>query len=151
MSMFGGIDASASGLTAERLRMDVISNNIANVNTTRSDDGRAYRRRYVVFEPREPKGQDFESFLRRGIMNPKKPEAGDGVRAVRIESDNTQGPLVYDPGHPDANADGYVERPNVNIVTEMVDMITASRAYEANVTSINAAKSMAMKALEIGK
>ena len=80
-----------------------------------------------------------------------KLEAGDGVRAVGIEADRTQGPLVYDPGNPDANAQGYVERPNVNIVSEMVDMITASRAYEANTTTINAAKSMAMKALDIGK
>ena len=80
-----------------------------------------------------------------------KLEAGDGVRATRIESDNTQGPLVYDPGHPDANADGYVERPNINVVAEMVDMITASRAYEANTTTINAAKSMVTKALEMGK
>ena len=73
------------------------------------------------------------------------------MRAVGIEADHTQGPLVYDPGNPDANAQGYVERPNVNIVSEMVDMITASRAYEANTTTINAAKSMAMKALDIGK
>ena len=78
-------------------------------------------------------------------------QTSEGVRAVAIEEDTQQGPLVYDPGHPDANADGYVEKPNVNIVNEMVDMITAQRAYEANSTAINAAKTMAMKALEIGK
>ena len=76
---------------------------------------------------------------------------GEGVRAVSIMEDNTQGPLVYEPGHPDANADGYVEKPNVNIVNEMVDMITAQRAYEANSTAINAAKAMATKVLEIGR
>ena len=149
MGMFLGIDAAASGLTAERLRMDVISNNIANANTTRAQGGGAYHRRYVVFQPREKgNGIGFEAFLARASdrMRP-----GDGVRAVSIQSDRTQGPLVYDPGHPDANADGYVERPNINIVQEMVDMITASRAYEANVTAINAAKGMAQNALNIGK
>lgn len=150
MSMFGGIDASASGLTAERLRMDVISNNIANVNTTRTDGGGPYQRKYVVFRPRENSGAEFAGAL-SNAMNSNLPQTGDGVRAVGIVADTTQGHLVYDPGHPDANADGYVELPNVNIVTEMVDMITASRAYEANVTAVNAAKSMANKALEIGK
>lgn len=147
MSMFLGIDAAASGLTAERLRMDVISNNIANANTTRTQEGGAYHRRYVVFEPRAKSGNSFSSFLQRSV---NKLEAGDGVRAVSIGTDDTQGPLVYDPGHPDANAQGYVERPNVNIVAEMVDMITASRAYEANTTTITAAKSMVTKALEMG-
>ena len=147
MSMFGGIDASASGLTAERLRMDVISNNIANANTTRSLDGGPYHRSYVVFQPRERGQEDFASTLRQKLDG----QAGNGVRALSIEEDRTQGPLSYDPGHPDANADGYVERPNVNIVQEMVDMITASRAYEANVTAINSAKGMAQNALNIGK
>ena len=147
MSMFLGIDAAASGLTAERLRMDVISNNIANANTTRTQEGGAYHRRYVVFEPRAKSGNSFSSFLQRSV---NKLEAGDGVRAVSIGTDDTQGPLVYDPGHPDENGQGYVERPNVNIVAEMVDMITASRAYEANTTTINAAKSMVTKALEMG-
>ena len=149
MGLFLGIDASASGLTAERLRMDVISNNIANANTTRTDRGGAYHRRYVVFEPRTREPRSFEQTLKRAIGLSK--ETGEGVRAVQIAEDDTQGPLVYDPGHPDANADGYVEKPNVNIVTEMVDMITAQRAYEANSTAINAAKAMASKALEIGK
>ncbi|MBQ1417051.1 MAG: flagellar basal body rod protein FlgC [Selenomonas sp.] len=148
MSMFLGIDAAASGLTAERLRMDVISNNIANANTTRTTEGGAYHRRYVIFEPRTKTAGPFQSFL-QSSMN--KLQAGDGVRATRIERDETQGPLVYDPGHPDANADGYVERPNINVVAEMVDMITASRAYEANTTTINAAKAMVTKALDMGK
>lgn len=148
MSMFLGIDAAASGLTAERLRMDVISNNIANANTTRTAEGGAYHRRYVVFEPRVSGNNSFSSFLQKSA---NKLAAGDGVRAVRIGTDDTQGPLAYEPGHPDANAQGYVERPNVNIVSEMVDMITASRAYEANTTTINAAKAMVTKALDMGK
>lgn len=145
-----GIDASASGLSAEKLRMDVIANNIANANTTRTREGGAYRRRYVVFEPRDQKeGRlKFPNLLEKTI---EKLRVGEGVRAVRIEADESQGPLVYDPGHPDANAEGYVERPNVNIVAEMVDMITASRAYEANTTAISAAKSMFTKALDMGK
>lgn len=148
MSMFLGIDAAASGLTAERLRMDVISNNIANANTTRTTEGGAYHRRYVVFEPRMKGESSFASFLEK---SKNKLSAGSGVRATRIEADNEQGPLVYDPSHPDADANGYVERPNVNIVSEMVDMITASRAYEANTTTIQAAKSMVTKALDMGK
>ena len=148
MSMFLGIDAAASGLTAERLRMDVISNNIANANTTRTAEGGAYHRRFVVFEPRENTDGAFSSFLQKSV---NKLKAGDGVRAIGIEADPSQGPLVYDPGHADANALGYVERPNVNIVAEMVDMITASRAYEANTTTVNAAKSMVAKALDMGK
>ena len=148
MSMFMGIDTAASGLTAERLRMDVISNNIANANTTRTERGGAYHRRFVVFEPRGTGKKTFNDFLEKSL---NKLKAGEGVRAVMIREDNEQGPLVYDPGHPDANAEGYVERPNVNVVAEMVDMITASRASEANATSIHAAKAMYSKALEIGK
>ncbi|MDR3563811.1 MAG: flagellar basal body rod protein FlgC [Negativicutes bacterium] len=144
MSMFGAIDASASGLTAERLRMDVISNNLANANTTRTADGGAYRRQMVVFQSRDggsPFGQMLSSQL----------SAGSGVRVVGIVKDNSPFRKVYDPNHPDANKDGYVDMPNVNMVSEMVDMMTATRAYEANVTAVNAAKSMAMKALEIGR
>lgn len=149
MGMFLGIDASASGLTAERLRMDVISNNIANANTTRTERGGAYHRRFVVFEPREREPKAFEQTLMRAIGLTR--HTGEGVRAVSIMEDDMQGPLVYEPGHPDANADGYVEKPNVNIVNEMVDMITAQRAYEANSTAITAAKAMATKVLEIGR
>ncbi len=147
MGMFMGIDTAASGLTAERLRMDVISNNIANANTTRTENGGAYRRRYVVFSPRTREPMSFEQALSKATGGKKS--VGEGVRAVAIMEDQQQGPMVYEPGHPDANADGYVEKPNVNIVSEMVDMITAHRAYEANTTSINAAKAMFSKALEI--
>ena len=151
MGMFLGIDTAASGLTAERLRMDVISNNIANANTTRTREGGAYHRRYVVFTPRTKPEKPFEKFLHMSLGKHKELKAGEGVRAVSINRDEEDGPLVYDPGHPDANADGYVEHSNVNIVAEMVDMITASRAYEANTAVINAAKSMATKALDMGR
>lgn len=144
MGMFGSIDAAASGLTAERLRMDVISNNIANVNTTRTAEGGAYRRQMVTFAPRGNEGS-FAKILSKNL------DAGSGVRVVGISKDDSPTRKVYDPAHPDANQEGYVEMPNVNIVTEMVDMIGATRAYEANVTVLNAAKSMALKALEIGK
>lgn len=147
MSMFGAIDAAASGLTAERLRMDVISNNIANANTTRTAEGGAYRRKVVVFEPRSEETSKFAQVL----ANETEQQSGQGVRVTGIVADNSPLRTVYNPGHPDANQDGYVEMPNLNIVTEMVDMITASRAYEANVTAVNSAKSMAMKALDIGK
>ena len=144
MGLFQAIDASASGMTAERLRMDVISNNIANANTTRTAEGGPYRRQMVVFEPRS--GQ--ASF---GQMLSQQMDTGTGVRVTGITKDTAPFKLMYDPNHPDANREGYVEMPNVTIVSEMVDMITASRAYEANVTAANAAKSMAMKALDIGK
>ena len=145
IGMFGAIDAAASGLTAERLRMDVISNNIANVNTTRTAEGGAYRRQMVIFAPMA-NGTNFAQVLSERL------DAGNGgVRVMGISKDNSPTHKLYDPAHPDANKDGYVEMPNVNIVTEMVDMITATRAYEANVTVLNAAKSMALKALEIGK
>ena len=144
MGLFGAIDASASGLTAERLRLDVISNNIANANTTRTVEGGPYRRHMVVFEPREGTAsfsQDFSQHI----------DSGNGVRAVGITKDTSPTRRVYDPNHPDADANGYVEMPNINIVSEMVDMMTATRAYEANVTAVNAAKTMALKALDIGR
>lgn len=143
MGMFGAIDAAASGMTAERLRLDVISNNIANVNTTRTAEGGPYRRQFVTFEPRGGEGLFSNSLKRQLQLN--------GVRVTGISKDEAPPRMVYEPGHPDADADGYVKMPNINIVTEMVDMITASRAYEANVTSVNVAKNMMLKALEIGK
>jgi flagellar basal-body rod protein FlgC len=124
--------------------MDVISNNIANVNTTRTAEGGPYRRQLVVFQPRT----DNNSF---GQLLAQQLEPGQGVRVVGIVKDASPLRKVYDPNHPDANTEGYVDLPNINIVSEMVDMMTATRAYEANVTAVNAAKSMAMKALEIGR
>lgn len=148
MRIFQAIETSASALTAERLRMDIIANNIANVNTTRTPEGGPYRRQYPVFAVRENievngPGSFFD-FLRQ-------PQVTNGVRVVGIFEDQTPPRMVYNPNHPDANADGYVAMPNIDIVTEMVDMISAARAYEANVTVINEAKAMALKALEIGR
>lgn len=148
MGIFTAINTAASGLTAERFRMDVISNNIANVNATRTPEGGPYRRQMVVFEPRDG-GSSFASIMSKKVG--ANAQTDEGVRVIGIVKSREPFKTVYDPGHPDANQDGYVEMPNVNVVTEMVDMITATRAYEANVTTINTAKSMAMKALEIGK
>lgn len=144
MGMFRAIDTSASGLTAERLRMDVISNNIANVNTTRTEDGNPFRRKMVIFEARNAHGK--RPFMDR--INPQEP--GKGVRVNAIMEDMTPFKMEFDPNHPDADAEGYVRRPNINIVHEMVDMITATRAYEANVTCINSAKDITNAALNIG-
>lgn len=146
MNLFSSMDTSASGLTAERVRMDVISQNIANVNTTRTSQGGPYRRKLVVLKEIQP--DNFESILDKV----KGKYSGKGVEVVQI-SEDVQTPLrrVYDPGHPDADQNGYVEYPNVNIVSEMVDMISATRAYEANVTAFNASKAMFQKSLEIGR
>ena len=146
MNLFRSMDISASGLTAERVRMDVISQNIANVNTTRTSQGGPYRRKLVVLKEIQP--DSFESILDKV----KGKYSGKGVEVVQIAEDD-QTPLreVYDPGHPDADQNGYVEYPNVNIVSEMVDMISATRAYEANVTAFNASKAMFQKSLEIGR
>lgn len=147
MGFLNSLDIGASGLTAQRLRMDTISQNIANVNTTRTENGTPYRRRDVVFEERTGTNS-FASALSNAT---DKLNSGEGVRVTKIAEDSSEFKRVYDPGHPDADADGYVSMPNVDIVTEMVNMISATRSYEANVTSINATKSMALKALEIGK
>ena len=146
MSFFGSLDTSASGLTAQQLRLDVISQNIANVNTTRTESGGAYKRKSVIFEEIQNEAGSFSS-----ILNKKKQDGNNGVRVARIVEDQTQGTIVYDPSHPDANEQGYVEMSNVNIVDEMVNMISASRSYEANVNSFNSTKAMFTKALEIGK
>jgi flagellar basal-body rod protein FlgC len=138
---------SASALTAERLRMDVISNNIANANTTRTMQGGPYIRERVVFAPRFDPATDFAPLI--PTMTPEGLPVG--VRVTAIEKDPSPPKMVYDPGNPDANAEGYVAFPNVNVVNEMVDMISATRAYEANITAFNATKSMALQALSIGK
>mgnify|MGYP001413458083 CR=1 FL=1 len=144
MSMFKAMDISASGLTAQRFRMDVIAENIANMDTTRTENGEPYRRRVTVFE--QQPGESFSSYLSSAAS-----DASGGVRVAGVVEDPSALKLEYDPENPDANEEGYVEKPNVDVVTEMVDMISASRSYEANVTAINASKDMCMKALEIGR
>jgi len=140
---------SASALTAQRLRMDVISSNIANAETTRASmsNGVAvpYKRKMVVLEPNKT---SFSTMLQNQMRGGG---SGDGVRVTEIREDQSPFKPVYDPTHPDANAEGYVFMPNVDIAKEMVDMISASRSYEANVTALNSTKAMISKALEIGK
>ena len=152
MGIFSNINIAASGLTAQRTRLDVIANNIANVNTTRTTEGGPFRRSRVVFRPRVGQPYWRGPFLPPSLDN----GVGRGVRIVEIQKDYDAKPrLVYDPTHPDAVKSGprkgYVEFPNVNVVNEMVDMISASRSYEANVAIINGSKSMFLKALEIGR
>ena len=150
MGMFDAMEVSASGLTAERMRMDVVAENLANANTTRGVDGQPYRRKEVVLQTAE--GGGFQSALRSAAGNLPgmgSSQADGGVQVAGIAQDPSQPRMVYDPGHPDANAQGYVAMPNVNPVTEMVDLISASRAYEANVTAMQAAKTLFNKTLEL--
>jgi flagellar basal-body rod protein FlgC len=146
MSFFNSINVSASGLTAERLRMDLISENIANANVTRTAAGTPYRRKVPVF--RAQTGDSFEQLLNVASGNLS---SGDGVEIASIVEDQSPFKKEYNPQHPDADADGYVSLPNVEVVNEMINLISASRAYEANITAVNTTKAMAMKALEIGK
>ncbi|MGL4799018.1 MAG: flagellar basal body rod protein FlgC [Cellulosilyticaceae bacterium] len=142
MAFFGSMDIAASGMTAQRLRLDVVTQNLTNVNTTRTPEGGPYKRKAVIFES-IPVANSFGAVL--GQQQTK------GVRVSEVVSDNKPFPIVYNPTHPDADENGYVEMPNVNQIDEMTNMVSASRAYEANVTAFNTMKSMATKALEIGK
>jgi flagellar basal-body rod protein FlgC len=146
MSLFGGLEISASGLTAERLRMDVTAENLANAQTTRGANGQAYRRKEVVLQ--EAPGS-FGASLSAAMGGSGNGSSG-GVHVAGIVQDTTT-PLkrVYDPGHPDADAQGYVSMPNVDTVTEMVDLISAQRAYEANVTAMQSAKQMFSRTLDL--
>jgi flagellar basal-body rod protein FlgC len=146
MDLFKSMAISGSALTAERLRLDIIANNLANANTTRTAEGGPYRRQMAIFAPR---GEQVQWMYPGVESNP--PFRGKGVRVAGIVQDTAPFKRVYDPGHPDADASGYVSYPNVNVVTEMVDLMAATRAYEANVSAITAARSMAERALEIGK
>jgi flagellar basal-body rod protein FlgC len=145
MSMFGGMEISASALTAQRLRMNVTAENLANAETTKGADGNPYRRKEVVLQSVASGG--FGAQL--GAAMGKSGVAPGGVEAAAITEDPTDGKLVYDPSHPDADAQGYVRMPNVDTVTEMTDLIDAQRSYEANVTAMSAAKQMFSKTLEI--
>lgn len=149
---FSAIETSASALTAERLRMDVISNNIANANTTRTVNGGPYQRQMVMLQARP----SFADVMRQqsgtaAAGTDSFDQVGRGVRVVQVVHDQRPFKLKYDPTHPDADANGYVQLPNVETVTEMVDLISASRAYEANVTALNAFKAMVSTALQIGR
>lgn len=143
MDIFTALHISTTGLTAQRTTMNVIASNLANVNTTHTRDGVPYRRKIALMHARPV--NDFDAVLSN--------QAGalSGVRIDEIVEEMTPFRRIYEPGHPDADADGYVSYPNVNVVTETTDMMMARRAYEANVTAISAAKKMALKALEIGR
>ncbi len=143
MSFLKSLNISGSGLTSQRLRMDVISENIANIDTTRTENGGPYRRKMVVLSSTS----GFKNML---IKNLNDYEAG-GVEVTEITEDQSEFKLVYDPEHPDADENGYVSMPNVDSLKETVDMMEAYRAYQANVTALNTTKQMAVKALEIGR
>ena len=154
MAFFDAMNISATGLTAQRLRMDVISENIANVNTTRTLQGGPYRRKTVLFS--EIQETPFGAMLADtfdGELSGTRRRAplGMGVRVQDVVQDFAPGPMVYDPAHPDANVDGYVEMPNINIVEEMVNMISASRSYEANITAINTSRTMMDRTMELAR
>jgi flagellar basal-body rod protein FlgC len=165
IDMFSGLSISASALRAQRVRQNVIASNLANAETTRTKEGGPYKRQFVIL--RENKAEPEQRFVfgsekmqgftthDNHIRIPApglpidKDHIGSGVEVASIEQDQTPAKLVYDPSHPDADAQGYVAMPNVNVVQEMTDMITATRSYEASVTAMNSTKSMLMKALEI--
>ncbi|MCL2840821.1 MAG: flagellar basal body rod protein FlgC [Defluviitaleaceae bacterium] len=152
MSFFNTMNIAATGLTAQRLRMDIIAENIANVNTTRTADGGPYRRKTVIFEEirdNDPFSMVFGSIF-GGRDNIPAPQ-GMGVRVHSIREDSSPGLLSFDPTHPDADEYGYVRLPNVNIVEEMVNMISASRSYEANITAMQNARTLTQRTLEIGQ
>lgn len=154
MSIFSSLDTSASALTAQRLRMDVISSNMANVDTTRGrlvgGKWEPYRRKMVILQP---KNESFSSALQSAMNTTGTDFAGNGGVIVSNIQEDTTTPfkMEYDPGNPDANQNGYVRLPNVDPLREMTDLVSATRSYEANVTALNASKGMMIKALEIGK
>lgn len=137
MSFNAGFNIAASGLSAQRARLNVVSSNLANAETTRTEEGGPYIRKQAIFQT---KNAGFEDEMDQAMQ---------GVEMTEIADDQTPTRWVWDPGHPDANAEGYVEYPNVNVVEEMADMIVASRSYEANVTSFQTLKQMAQRALQI--
>jgi len=145
MDFFNSIQTSSSGLSAQRLRMNLISGNLANVNTTRTAEGGAYRRKEAIFS-----AQSINSTFNK-ILTDRQKSQFSGVRVDRVYEDPAPPVMKYAPSHPDANEKGYVAMPNINPMEEMVNMISATRGFEANVTAIKAAKDMALKALQIGR
>lgn len=145
MAFLRSLDISSSALTAQSLRMDVVAENVANITTTRDADGETYRRRFVIFQERER--PVFSQALNNSIAG----TIGDGVRVTEILEDPSEFKIEYNPTHPDADEFGYVRLPNVDLATEMVDMMESTRSYEASITVYNSTKNMAMSALDIGK
>ncbi|MEK6590108.1 MAG: flagellar basal body rod protein FlgC [Nitrospinota bacterium] len=143
MDFLISLKVSASGLTAQRTRMDIIASNLANINTTRTPEGGPYRKKSPV----------FTAVISGNLSDASRLQVADNLREVRVTDiveDRREPKMVFDPSHPDANTGGYVAMPNVNLMEEMVDMISATRAYEANITAISNSKSMAQRALDIG-
>ena len=159
MSTYSSIEVSASGMSAERLAMDVIANNLANANTTRTPEGGSFKRQLIVFAQKQDATQNADPYdpIPDDTTSSSDPTGGDpngsraGVEAVAIVPDTSPDRLIYDPTHPDADAQGYVHMPNVDVVKEMVDMIAASRAYQANVTAIQESRSMGNAAMNLLK
>ena len=148
MALFQSFNISATGMTAQQFRADIIAENLANVNTTRTDAGTTYRRKVVSFQ--EKGVNRFDRYLTESRK--RGSHIGNGVKVVEVGEDNTTEFIMeYDPSHPDADENGYVSYPNDNLVTEMTNLIDASRAYEANITAFEAGKSMAQAGLQIGK
>jgi len=144
MNFLDSLAISSTGLSAQRLRMNLISSNMANANTTRTETGEPYKRKDVIFEAVQTDGF-------KNVLDERLGGAGGGVKVARVIEDNKPFVEKYDPGHPDADKNGYIRLPNVNIVEEMVNMISASRSFEANATAVRATKDMTAIALEIGK
>lgn len=149
MSFLSSFDISASGMTAQRLRMDIASENIANIDTTRTESGGPYYRKEVVLESYG--SGSFQQALKNASKGAGFSSQSAGVRVARVIEDTREMKMVYNPEHPDADEDGYVTMPNVDQLKETIDSMSALRSYEANVTAFNAIKSMAQKALEIGR
>lgn len=149
MSFLSSLNISASGMTAQRARLDVAAENIANIETTRTESGGPYRRRMIVLEA---KNDSFSQVLSQTMAGANRgTQTTAGVRATQILEDPTELKAVYEPDHPDADEEGYVRMPNIDMVKEMTDGMAATRSYEANITAFNAVKLMAQKALEVGK
>ena len=145
MELFKSMGISASGLQAQRVMVNVISTNLANVHTTRTDEGGPYRRKQAIFST-SPLSRKFSD-----LLTPRMGQESMGVKTEVVEDYNKKGEMIYDPSHPDADESGVVYLPNVNVVEEMVGLLGAMRSYEANVTAFNTAKAMAMKSLDIGR
>ena len=146
MSFFKAMNISSAGLSAQRLRMNVLSANLANANTTRTPEGGPYKRQDVVFSATPVSDSPFSDFLDEDYGTQLKK-----VKVVDVHRDTKSPRKVHDPSHPDADSNGFVEMPNIQVMSEMVNMITATRSFESNTTAMNAAKTMATKALEIGR
>lgn len=151
MAFLSSMDMIGSGLTAQQLRLDVVSENITNMNTTRTASGGPYRRKMVVLEAQEGRDTFRQLLAQRGLAGDTADTASSGVKVTKIVEDPSDLKLVYDPTNPDANAGGYVEYPNVTLVKEMTDAMAATQAYSAGVTALNTLKTIANQALEIGK